>query len=58
MTPSPIEIKKQLLLRLINDHGLEPACEEIASQMVVMEQRIDGFTNLSRMTVRYLDENE
>lgn len=57
MSPSPVEIKRLLLRRLIDDHGLEAALHEIASEMVVMEQRIDGFTNLSRMTARYLDEN-
>jgi len=54
---SPVEIKRLLLRRLVADHGLEAALMEIAGQMVVMEQRIDGFENLSRMTVRYLDEN-
>lgn len=57
MNANLVEIKRLLLRRLINDHGLEAALQEIASQMVVMEQRIDGFSNLSRMTVRYLDED-
>lgn len=55
MTPSPIEIKRMLLRRLIDDHGLEAALLEIAGEMVALEERLDASDNLHRMTVRYLD---
>ena len=54
---SPVEVKRQLLLRLISDHGLDAAVEEIAGEMVVMQQRLDGARGLVRMNQGVCNEN-